>query len=331
MISTSDFIKLPFTPDLTESGIAYATRTLAHGSDPGGSQFLRLRRSVSAVAVELAFRRYLVECKVPFDIKRTQPFSDSDRYDVTLGGHRCNIQTNLTSKRNLITVIRNNPGELLQAPALIPEDQLSGVSQNNKDLYLFAFLLGFATNSVEDIQKALNAGQKIYPLHPLRTAWSHPEICVTFQKLSLKSEATTAITVEIGGLDANRNFITEKLTLSPSKRSFAENTYYSLAYIHTQDMPETRVGLHSPDKGEPYLILPHEWDNIWIYGLEIWLTGYMDQDEFRHKASTSLTGSRIFQYSQTRLKSLSMPVKELHPLDNLFKQVKNWEQYRKPW
>jgi hypothetical protein len=299
--------------------------------DTGGSQFLRLRRSVSAIAVELAFRRILSERKVPFDIKRTQPFSDSDRYDVTLGGHRCNIQTNLTSRRNLITALRNNPGELLQAPALIQEDQLSSVNSNTKDLYLFAFLLGITTNSVEDIRKALNAGQKIYPLHPLRITWAHPQIWAPLLKLSLKSESSTAITVEIGGLDANRNFITEKLTLSPSKRSFAENTYYSLAYIHTHDMPETRIGLHSPDKGEPYLILPHEWENIWIYGLEIWLTGYMDQDEFRRKASTNLTGSRIFQYSQTQLKSLSIPVKELHALDNLFKQVKNWELNRKTW
>ena len=33
MISASDFIKLPYSPDLTEGGINYAIRTLAHNYD----------------------------------------------------------------------------------------------------------------------------------------------------------------------------------------------------------------------------------------------------------------------------------------------------------
>ena len=329
MISDSDFLRLPYTPDLSESGIAYATRALAHGHDRGGSHFIRLRRIVSNVAVELAFRRFLGENGIPFEIKGALPFSNPNQYDVTLGRHRCNILTQLTSNRRVISALRSNPEELLQAPAMVPEDQLSNANPTCQDLYIFAFLLGITTNSPDDIRKALQARQPSYPIHPFRTGWSHPQIWAPLEKLSLKSECPGPIDVEIGGLDTERNFLTEKITLAPLKRIFATNNYNSLAFIHTPNMPEARLGLHSPNMGEPYLIQPHEWDNIWVYGLEIWMAGFMAQDEFRRKANTTLNSSRVFQYSQTQLKSLSIPVKDLHPLDKLFKQVKIWEIKRK--
>ena len=110
MITPNDFIKLPYTPDLTEGGILYATRSLSYTYDRmGGSLYSRLRRIVSGVAVELAFRRYLGEQAIPFDVKGATPFSEPDRYDVSLGGHRCDIKTFVMSKRNQITTTRRTP------------------------------------------------------------------------------------------------------------------------------------------------------------------------------------------------------------------------------
>ena len=62
MITANDLLLLSYTSDLTESGIAYANRSLPHTYDRmGGSPFDRLRRIVAGVAVELAFRRDLTE------------------------------------------------------------------------------------------------------------------------------------------------------------------------------------------------------------------------------------------------------------------------------
>jgi hypothetical protein len=332
MISVSDFIKLPYTPDLTEGGIAYATRSLPHTYDRmGGSLYSRLRRIVGGVAVELAFRRYLSEKGIPFNVKGATPFTEPDRYDVSLGGHRCDIKTFVTSKRNQITAMRRNSGLVLHAPALIPEDQFFAANHTDQDLYLFAFLLGLTTNSPEDIQKAVEARQQIYLIHPLRSDWSHPQAWSPLGRLALKSECSTPLCVEIGGQDAGRNFITEKLTLDPLTRVFAMNNYHSLAYIHTDSIPAARVGLHAASKGEIYLILPHEWGNIWIYGLEIWLAGYMAHEEFRRKASAIYAGSRVFQYSKTQTKNMSVSVTDLRSLDDLFEQVKEWETQKKTW
>jgi hypothetical protein len=332
MISASDLIKLPYTPDLTEGGIAYATRSLPHTYDRmGGSLYSRLRRIVGGVAVELAFRRYLGEQGIPFDVKGATPFTEPDRYDVSLGGHRCDIKTFVTSKRNQITAMRRNPGLVLHAPALIPEDQFSAANHTEQDLYLFAFLLGLTTNSPEDIQKAVEASQRIYLIHPLRADWARPQVWAPLGRLALKSECTAPLCVEIGGQDAERNFITETLQLEPLTRTFAANNYYSLAYLHADCIPAARVGLHSPTKNEIYLVQPHEWGNIWIYGMEIWLAGYMAHEEFRRKSSAIFAGSRVFQYSKTQTKNLSVPVTDLRSLEDLFERVKEWETEKKNW
>ncbi|MBA4380536.1 MAG: hypothetical protein C0393_07685, partial [Anaerolinea sp.] len=73
---------------------------------------------------------------------------------------------------------------------------------------------------------------------------------------------------------------------------------------------------------------PHEWGNIWVYGLDIWLTGYMAHEDYRRKASVLPIGSRTFQYDQTRTKNLSVPVTELKPLGGLLAGVKAWEAER---
>jgi hypothetical protein len=332
MISSPDFIKLSYTPDLTEGGIAYATRSLPYTYDRmGGSLYSRLRRIVGGVAVELAFRRYLGEQGVPFDVKGATPFTEPDRYDVALGNHRCDVKTFIISKRNQITAMRRNPGLTLRAPAMIPEDQFIAANHTDQDLYLFAFLLGLTTNSPEDIQRAVDAGQRIYLIHPLRSDWSRPQVWAPLGKVALKSECSLPVTVEIGGQDAERNFITEKLTLDPLTRVFAEQAYHSLAYIHMDSIPDARIGIHSPRMGEIYLIQSHEWGNIWIYGMDIWLAGYMAHEEFRRKANPIFAGSRVFQYSKTQTKNLSVPVADLRPLSEFFGQVKEWEEEKKTW
>ena len=330
MITSSDFIKLPYTSDLTEGGIAYAIRSLTYShAQMSGSLYSRLRRIVGSVVVELAFRRYLTQQGIPFDVKGVTPFSDANRYDVSLGGHRCDIKTYVTSKRNQITAMRRDPGLVLVAPALIPEDQLDAANHQDQDLYLFAFLLGLTTNSPEDIQKAVRAGQLIYLIHPLRSDWARPEIWAPLGRLALKSECSVPMTVEIGGLDSDRNFVSETLRLEPLTRAFASNRYYCLTYLHTDIIPAARLGVQCTRMSEVYLIQPHEWGNIWIYGLEIWLAGYMTHAEFRHKSGSIFAGSRVFQYSKTQTRNRSVPVMNLHSLEDMFARVIEWNSVKK--
>ena len=323
MITTSDLLRIPYTPDLTEGGIAYAGRSLPHTYDRmGGSPFDRLRRIVSGVAVELAFRRYLTQQKIPFDIKGATPFTDPDRYDVSLGGHRCDIKSFLISHRNQVTSLRADPELILKAPALVPLDQYSADGHLDNDLYLFAFLTGLVAASPDDLQKAVDANQPTYLIHTMPKSWMRPQLWIPLGALALKSESDETLKLEIGGQKSGRDFTTRKVELPPRTRLEVNGDFYSLAYVHVESKPKARLGIYSPIKKETYLIEAISWSNIWVYGMDIFLTGWITREEFRHRASLIYEGSRVFQYDRTRTKNLAVPVSELKPMRELFERLR---------
>jgi len=330
MLSSSDLLHLPYTPDLTEGGIAYACRSLAYTyGRMGGSPVDRLRRIVGGVAAELAFRRTLSEQAIPFNVLGATPFTHPDRYDVSLGGHRCDLKSFLITRRQQISLIQQDPALVLQAPALVPLDQFAAEGHKPDDLYLFAFLLGVVAAAREDVDRATAAGQPAYLIHPLPDEWARPANWLPLEKLALKSECETPITVEIGGQNAGREFVTATLELPPKKRVPVEQSFYSLAYIHAARRPEARIGLHSPVRGEAYIVPAHEWGNIWVYGMDILLTGWLTHEEYRRKAKVLNAGMSTFQYARTRTKNLLVPMAELNPLAPLLKKVKAWEMEKR--
>ncbi|HEY2980755.1 MAG TPA: hypothetical protein VGJ22_06210 [Anaerolineales bacterium] len=329
MIVPSDLIHLPYTSDLTEGGIAYAVRSLPYTYDRmGGSSFDRLRRIVAGVAVELAFRRYLTRQDIPFDVKGATPFTDPDRYDVSLGGHRCDLKSFLITHREQISDMRRDAGILLKAPALVPSDQHAAEGHRDDDLYLFAFLTGILAASQADLKKALAADQPCHLLHVMPDAWAKPQTWSPLGRLALKSESDAPLRVELSGQDERRGFLTRTLELPPHTRVEAGDPFFALSSVRLEGVPQARLGIHSPIRNETHLIAPREWGNIWVYGMDIWLAGYVTREEFRRRAHNIPSGSRVFQYDRTRTKNLAVPVRELKPLGELLEQVKAWEAGR---
>jgi len=324
MISPSDILHLPYTHNLTEGGIAYALHSLPYTFNRmGGSPNDRLRRIVAGAAVELAFRRYLSDHEIPFDVKGATPFTEPDRYDVALGGRRCDIKSFLITHREQISALRRNPQVVLNAPALVPSDQHAGGGSHH-DLYLFAFLPSLIAASQNDLQKVSEAHQPHYLVHVLPEAWSRPAQWSPLGKLVLKSEAEEGITLEIGGQDEGREMRSCILELPPRTRIEIESGFYSLSHVHLKSKPTARIGIHSPAVRETYLIGALDWGNIWVYGLEILLAGYIPREEFGRCASFIQAGSHVFQFDQTHVKNLAVPVSDLKPLSGLFERVKVW-------
>ena len=326
MITSNDLISLPYTPDLSEGGIAYACRWLAGTYERmGDSPAERLRRIAGRAAVELAIRRHLSAQAVPFEVRERTPFSQPEHYNLALGGHRCDIISYLITRPGQVAQLHRDPASLLQAPALIPLDQFAAEGHQPDDLYVFAFLAGGVATVQEDIKKASAAGQTIHLMHALPEAWRRPGSWRRLESLALKSECTEVIPVEIGGLDAQRNFVTAAYKLPPRTRIVAPQEFYSLAYIHARRLPEARLGLHSPVQGEAYIIQPHEWRDIWIQGDQILLAGWLTHEEFRSQATVLNTGMPTFQFAHTRTKNLLVHAEALNPLGNLLEKVRLWE------
>ena len=325
MLAVTDLIHLPYTRDLTEGGIAYAVRSLPYTYNRmGGSPYDRLRRIVAGVAVELAFRRYLAEHEIPFDVKGATPFTDPDRYDVSLGGRRCDIKSFLITYREQISEMKRNPKAVMTAPALVPSDQHAAEGRSDNDIYLFAFLPGLIAASQADIQKVSAANQPLYLIHSMPESWARPSQWSPLGKLVIKSEAETPITLEIGGQDAGREMRSVSVDVPPGIRVEVNDDFFSLTYLRTKTIPEARVGIRCARWNETHLIGALDWGNIWVYGMDILLAGWLTREEFSRRAQPIREGARVFQYDRTRTKNLAVPISELKPLSNLFERVKEW-------
>jgi hypothetical protein len=329
LITSTDFVCLPYSPDLTQAGISYACRSLPHTYDRmGGSPFDRLRRIVTGIAVELAFRRYLARQEVPFDVKGATPFTEPDRYDVSLGGHRCDIKSFLISHREQIRSLHAAPAQLLEAPALVPLDQYVADGHSPSDLYLFAFLTGLVAAAPADIKKATDAKRPIHLIHAMPPSWVRPSAWAPLGPLVVKSECAEPLMVEVGGQNASRDFITKAIELPPHRRVEIDEDFHALAYVHADSKPGARLGIHSPRRRETYLIQPVEWGNIWVYGMRIYLTGWITREGFRQRASLVQEGSQVFQYDRTRTKNLAVPISDLRPLGDLLRRTRAWAESR---
>ena len=333
MLSPSDFITLPYTSDLSEGGIAYATRSLPHTYDRmGGSKTARMRRIAAGIAVELALRRLLDRQEVAFDTLGATPFTEPDRYDVSIGGRRVDVKSFLLTSRRKIRSVLQAPSRLLEAAALVPSDQMDTERFKPNDVYLFAFLLGLVTRDRESLAKAQAAGHPVYLIHPMSRDWASPQVWRPLGELALKSERPPALSLQLGGQDGERRFLTCEVRLPHLTRRPCPGDFHTLVYLHSDQLPEGRVGVYSPTLGETHLIPPlvseQGWGNLWVYGMKIILAGYITKGEFRQKARRLPPGSNTFQYRSTRTENFALPVRELHPLNALLDAAREWQEGR---
>ncbi|MBI5822594.1 MAG: hypothetical protein HZB18_01090 [Chloroflexi bacterium] len=319
MLTPANLLRLPYTPDLTEGGIAYALRSLTHSFDRAGvSPYDRLRRSVASVVVELAFRRHLSQQNIPFEVKASAPFTDRERYDVSLGGRRCDVKSYLISHRSQIAEMRRDPSVLLSAPALVPADQHAGDGHLRNDIYIFGFLAGLIAASQADLKKAIETKQPHYLVHAMPEAWRKPPHWNPLGALTLKSDSAEELLVEINGQDEGREMKRGVISLPPKTKVAVAESFYSLTSVHIRRMADARVGIKCEAIKEAHVILPAEWGNIWVYGLEIFLAGCLSYEEFGRRATALAPNSKVFQYEHTRVKNLCLPVSSLKPMKKLF-------------
>ena len=325
MVTETDFIAIPFTPDMTQAGIQYARKSLPYTYDRmGGDRFKRLRRIVAGKAVELAFKRHLNNEEIPHDILGSTPFTDPDHYDIAIGGRRCDIKSFMLTHKKRIREVRKEPQRLLSAQALVPVDQMKSEHLTDDDIYIFSFLTALLTPNQDALKKAVAAEQPIYMIHALPKKWARPDPWGSLGELAVKSNMATSLKLELGGQDVEHKFQSEHLMLHPQTRVAAKQKFSTLSYLYTPNFPDGTIGLHSSKMDETYLVDPLDWSNIWVYGMEITFGGYITRGEFRQNATRLSVGSRVFQYARTQTENFTLTIQDLRPLNELFKRAKDW-------
>ena len=104
-----------------------------------------------------------------------------------------------------------------------------------------------------------------------------------------------------------------------------ESEYYSLLYLHAARPPEGVLGVRSPALRDTHLIAPADWMNIWVYGMEIFIAGWLTKGEFRAKSRRLPAGSSVKQYPRTQTDNRAVRVTALRPPRELAALVRNSE------
>jgi hypothetical protein len=327
MLSPSDFITLSYTPDMTPAGIAFACQTLTHSYDRNPlTTFQRLRRVVADQSAELAFRRHLSCIHLPHKLNQDSSFAYPSRVSAVIGGRNCCLYSTVIFQRRMIRRIRHDPAILLSSLAMAPAEDLFLESRSETDLLIFSFVTGLVTPNHSELKKAAAAGKSIYMLYPLPAAWSRPSHWAPLGDITLKAEAGENLTVILGGLAGNRDMIVEEVKLPALQRVHSQVGFYSLAYAHLSEIPAGRLGLYSPGLDKTMIIKPYEWGNIWVYGMNIILAGWITRGEFLRCASAYQPKSDVFEAAQRHVKYLALPVSKLKSLEGLFVRTFQWSE-----
>jgi hypothetical protein len=325
MLSADDLIILPYTPDLTQAGIAYVCRTLPDVSERSSTDiFPHTRRIVTEQAAELAFRRHLSEQNVPHNLAASSFFAGSARACAVIGGRYCDVYSGEIFRKGKIHRLHQNSASLLSASAMVPSNVLSSEQRAETDLLIFSFVTALVTPNFTEVKRAASAGQPLYLVYPLPAIWSRRSSWSDLGHLVFKSESNQPLTVTMLGQAEDRSFQTEEMNLPPLCRVKAHSIFYSLAYLNLTDIPSARLGVHSPKLGKTILIRPYEWGNIWVYGMRVYLAGWITRGDFQRLAGPYQPNRTGWQSDTPGNKYLAMPVSELRSLKELFSKAIDW-------
>ncbi len=317
MLTASDLIRLPYTPDLTQAGIAYVCRWLACTYLAENQKtYISMRDLVVDVAANLAFQRYLNSEHIPHTVLTNIFLEDPICYAFLLGDRRCFLKVNLVFDRKVIHTLCSKPDKILRRQAELDLADLDYERMPDEDLIIQALVPAIITRRPKELVNALVAGKPVCLMHTLSAAWANPLPENHFEEIAIKSNHHRDITVEMGDRDLDGNFQEEKLVLQPHRWIPLECSYQSLAYLRLDHPITSPITLSNKVQKVPCIIQPGQWGNIWIYGMEIILAGYLSRLEFRRKAAILAQKTGEFPVSSGKKKNL--PIGELRPLAGVF-------------
>jgi hypothetical protein len=322
VLEVPDFISIAYTPDLSQAGIRRACQRLVMEPEGSGDPIAGLIRSECQTALELAFQRYLQENEIPFERRESAPLTAPGDTDLILSGRRVVLRSHHFAGKNQIRRLQRDPSFLLNSWARLPRAHGKVDPRRADDVYLFAFIAGPTARQSREFKRALQAQQPIYLIQLLPPAWTSPSKDLPLGQLVFKADCDQEMQIESGGRDTKRRFYSEWISLPPRQRATSSAEFFSLAYLHASQVPDGRLGVHSPALDQLYIAGPEGWQNIWVYGLKIILTGFTPRHEFQRKAylvtqAEAGAGTGIEPY-------LKLPIAHLYPLQALFEEARLW-------
>ena len=326
-LSLKDVILLPYTPDLTQVGIAHALQALpTTAALPRPEVYQTLRCAVMEQAAELGFRRQLVTSQVPHQLVTDSHFASSGKTCVRIGGRICDVTSSALVQKTKIRRLHRDPASLLSNLAILSREALATQPRNDTDLLIFCFVTALLAASLSASKQAALVGLPVSLVFPLPVNWSGRSNRPNLGKLVLKSESTQPVHLSLIGQAGDRSPLSEEVTLTPGLKVEGVNQYHSLTYLKLEQLPAGRLAIRSTGLRKTLLISPFQWGNIWVYGMQIYLAGWITREEFSRCASLHSVIHEAWQPVSPGSKYMALPVSELHPLEELFSKARQWAE-----
>ncbi len=321
MLSSSDLVVLPYDAQFSRAGAQYARDSLHFTYNrmrlPTAD---RLRKIVVGVAFEMATRRWLEAAAIRYNRLGATAFTDPDRFDLAIGGRRCDLKCSLIYDKRKMLALHADPGWALDAAALVPEDQFDSERLSENDIYLFGFVTGREARQSTDTEQALVKRLPVYLVHiPPREVWAAR--WRSLGELTLTNNADTSITLEIGGQDKQRQAIHERVRLLPHAETLLQPEFYSVLHLALGRLPGGVIELRSEALGRTQRIGPFDWANIWVYGSRVYLCGWLNKRDFRQRSCCLPAQSRVKQYNHTAYPNRALPIGKLRSMSELAETV----------
>ncbi|MEK7440439.1 MAG: hypothetical protein AAB571_04215 [Chloroflexota bacterium] len=322
-LTASDILVLPYDTQFSIAGVQYARDSLHYTHNRMHLKKVdRLRKIVAGVAFEMAVRRWLENESVPYQRLGATPFTEVDKFDLAIGGRRCDLKSHLIYNRFKIASLHKDPSWALEAQALIPEDQFESKRMEENDLYIFGFVTGLEARHSSETEKALAKNLPAFLVYTPPALWLNGHEWKPLGEIALKTNEAEPITVEVGGQGADRSAIHERVRLLPRTRTTVSHEYYSILYCAVPRIPRGDIGLRSSTLNQTHLIAPSDWGNIWIYGQRVYVCGWMNKSDFRVASHKLAAGSPVKQYTHTSTANRAMPIRDLRQMSELVEIAK---------
>jgi hypothetical protein len=275
-VGPADLIHRPFDPTLTQAGVTYAIRTLAHhpASSPSATISL-MRRRVVQTAAELAVRRWLEDEGVGYLLLGDSPLTEPAHRSLLLGGRTVCVSAQLVSARDSIRGLQSAPGVFLETERLEPPRVSASQAAAEAAIVLVVLLVALQARTREDIQRAHASGQPsaLIALPPGRP-WTHPPAHRSLGSLAFSAHGNAALEIEVTGVQAGLVPIQHRFSLQPHSPYEDSPALHAVRCLCVDRLPDGPLTLRSTATRRTWHVPVNRWTNLWLYGREIILVGW---------------------------------------------------------
>lgn len=322
-LATADLVSLAYSDQYSLAGVQQACESLLHGTGLAADvEPARLRSAVAAVAFEMALRRWLDEAQVSYQLPAHALGAPGALRQLALGGRKCELRPSMLTHAGAVQSVQADAGWLLGTSALVTPAELSAERLAEEDIFMFGCVTGSVAHSLRETQRAAAHAQPLCLVHIPPRPWLGLGSWRSLGQLVLKSAAKQPLQIELGGLDRAHQKLHCTLLLQPMQRTLVPEDFYCLRYVCVAALPDGVLGVHSPALRQTPVITPRQWHNIWFYGLQVYLCGWLNKRDFRSRSVRLAAGTRVRQYVRTEEVVHAIEIVRMRPLARLLELVR---------